>query len=102
MSLYKLELVDCGNSMPNGVVGAIFISDIVVSPMGITYLHYINTRHKYVFGKRKTHQKFNIEEEIYWYTQHQTTDHITTNNLHCKSFPQFLESTSHHASYRVV
>ena len=102
MILYTLELVDCVNSMPKVVVGTVFIADIVGSPMGIIYLHYTHTRHKYVFGKITTHQKWNIEEYIYWHTQHQTTYHITTNNLHCKSCPQFLKSTSHQAFYHVV
>ena len=37
-----LELVDCGISMPKVIVGTIFIADIVGSPMGIIYLHYIH------------------------------------------------------------
>ena len=89
-----LELIDREHSMTKVSVGAIFISDIVGSPMGIIYFHCTYNRHQYVFGKRTTHQKGNIEEDIYWYTQHQTEAQNMTNILHCKSCPQFLQINS--------
>ena len=102
VSLYMLEWADCGHSMPKVFIGTIFVADVVVSMMVIIYLHYTYTRHQDVCGERTTHHKWNSKEDIYWYTQYQTTDHNTKNNLHCKSCPQFWRPTSHQASYCVV